>query len=294
MIDQLSALRLFVRVARSGSFSRAAREQNITQPTASRAIAGLEAAIGATLFTRTTRALTLTDAGSDYLQRIEPLLDTLDEANHAVRASGAVRGLIRVGLTSSLAVRAVIPLLPQFIETHAGVKVELIIDDKMQDLVVEGVDVALRFGPLADSTAVARHLVTWNRVVVAAPAYVKKMGLPSVPAELAAHSAIVRHAGNGAAWSFSRDGSETTVRVEGPVVSSTNEGALAACIAGLGVVSTTLFSCRNELASGELIRVLPDWDLSPVAIYAVFAGGRATKPAARAFAEFLMRELPSV
>lgn len=238
--------------------------------------------------------MTLTDAGSDYLERIEPLLDTLDEANHAVRGSGAVRGLIRVGLTSSLAVRAVIPLLPQFIETHAGVKVELIIDDKMQDLVVEGVDVALRFGPLADSTAVARHLVTWNRGGVAAPAYVKKMGLPSVPAELAAHSAIVRHAGNGAAWSFSRDGRETTVRVEGPVVSSTNEGALAACIAGLGMVSTTLFSCRNELASGDLIRVLPDWNLSPVAIYAVFAGGRATKPAARAFAEFLMRELPSV
>jgi DNA-binding transcriptional LysR family regulator len=294
MIDQLSALRLFVRVARTGSFSRAAREHNITQPTASRAIAALEAEIGAMLFTRTTRALSITDAGCNYLERIEPLLDALDEANHALRGDDQLRGAIRVGVTSSMATRAVIPLLPQFLATHPEVKVELIISDEMQDLVLEGVDVALRFGNLADSTAVARHMVDWSRVVVATPGYADKSGLPGIPAELANHSVIVRHAGKAATWSFSKEGREVSVRVDGPVVTSTNEGALAACLAGLGIVSSTLFSCQQELASGALIRVLPDWEMRPVSIYAVFASGRAAKPAARSFAEFLMRELPVV
>ncbi|WP_295998797.1 LysR family transcriptional regulator [Rugamonas sp.] len=294
MIDQLSALRLFVRVARSGSFSRAAREQHITQPTASRTIAALETEIGAALFTRTTRALTLTEAGADYLERIETLLDALDQANHAVRGSGELRGVLRVGLSSSMAVRAVIPLLPSFAEAHPALRIELIINDQRQDLIVEGVDIALRFGAMADSGAVARLLVRWPRLIAAAPSYLARRGVPRSPAELARHSAILPHAGVGAGWTFRRDGQETTVRVDGQIMVTAHDGAIAAAVAGLGIVAATRLSCRLELASGALVPLLAEWEMSDVTVNAVFASGRAAKPAARALAQFLIERLPQL
>lgn len=292
MIDQLSALRLFVRVARSGSFSRAAREHNITQPTVSRTIAALEAEIGAALFTRTTRALTLTEAGADYLERVETLIDALDEANHAVRGSGELRGVLRVGLSSSMAVRAVIPLLPQFAEAHPALRIELIVNDKRQDLIVEGIDIALRFGAMSDSTAVARPLATWPRIIAAAPSYLARMGVPATPADLARHSAILSHSGIGAGWTFAKDGQQVTVRVDGQIMSTSHDGTFAAAVAGMGIIWATRPACREELASGALVRLLPDWDMPPLPLSAVFAGGRAAKPAARALADFLARQLP--
>jgi DNA-binding transcriptional LysR family regulator len=291
MSDQLSALRLFVRVARMGSFSRAALEGHITQPTASRIIATLEEEIGAKLFTRTTRALTLTEAGADYLDRVEPVLIALDEAEHAVRGTGELRGMLRVGLSSTLAVRVVIPTLPLFADAHPALRLELLMDDKRQDLVTEGVDIALRFGPIADSTAVARHLADWPRIIAAAPAYLQREGMPEAPADLATHSAINGHAGVGPGWSFQKGDDWQTLRMDGRVMVTANEGAIVAAVAGLGIVATTLLACQRELASGALVRLLPDWDMGSIPIHAVFASGRAAKPAARAFAEFLMQEL---
>jgi DNA-binding transcriptional LysR family regulator len=154
MNDRLFALRLFARVARTGSFSRAGREFGLSQPSASRIIAALERDVGAVLLMRTTRAVTLTEAGTDYLARIEPLLAELEEADHAARGTGEIRGLLRVGLSSSFAVREVIPRLPGFMDRHPALRIDLLMSDQHQDLLSEGVDVALRFGPLKDSNAV--------------------------------------------------------------------------------------------------------------------------------------------
>ena len=173
MNDRLASLRLFVRVARRGSFSAGGRELDIPQPTASRMIANLEREMGAALFTRTTRAVTLTEAGTDFLARIEPILAALDEAEHAVLGTGELRGVLRVGISSTFAIREMAPRLPRFMEKHPALRVELLTDDLRQDFVNEGIDVGLRFGALPNSTAVARRIGTWPRVIVASPAYSK-------------------------------------------------------------------------------------------------------------------------
>jgi DNA-binding transcriptional LysR family regulator len=191
MSDRLLALRLFARIARTGSFSRAGRELGLSQPSASRIAAELERQVGAGLITRTTRGLTLTEAGADYLARIEPILVALEEADHAARGTGELRGTLRVSLPLGFGVREVIPRLPPFMELHPALHIDLSLNDRYQDLVTEGIDIALRFGALADSSTVARRLDSWPRLLVASPAYVARAGMPDTPDGLANHQVIV-------------------------------------------------------------------------------------------------------
>jgi DNA-binding transcriptional LysR family regulator len=288
MSDRLLALRLFARVARTGSFSRAGRELGLSQPSASRIAAALEREVGAALLTRTTRAVTLTEAGADYLARVEPILAALEEADHAARGTGELRGVLRVGLSSSLAVREVIPRLSALMSRHPALRVELLMNDQRQDLVIEGVDVALRFGMLGDSNATARLLGRVPRLLVASPAYLERAGMPATPDDLASHSVILGPAGIGSAgWAFERDGRMALARIEARLSVSMNEGSVAAAVAGLGIASTALLGCRTELANGTLVQVLADWRMELAELRAVFPAGRAATPAARAFTDHL-------
>ena len=292
MSDRLFALRLFTRVARTGSFSQAGREFRLSQPSASRIVAALERDIGTTLFTRTTRAVSLTEAGAEYLARIEPLLVALEEADHAARGTGEIRGLLRVGLSSSFAVREVIPRLPPVIASHRALRIDLLMNDQRQDLLGEGVDVALRFGLLPDTSATARRIGTVQRMLVAAPAYLEKAGTPTTPADLADHAIILGPTGlDAGAWTLRRDNQVVIARIESRLTISANEGAIAAAVAGLGIVSTGRWGCLAEIKSGALVQVLPDWQMESAEVHAVFPAGRATKPAARAFADYLARAL---
>ncbi len=295
MSDRLFALRLFTRVARKGSFSAAGRELGVPQSTVSRTIAALERGIGASLLVRNTRAVTLTDAGADFLMRLEPLLAELDDAEHAARGTGELRGVLRVSLGSSLAVRGVIPRMPPFMDRHPALQVDLILKDERQDLVVEGVDVALRFGPLLDSTATARHVGEWPRVLSASPGYLAKAGLPQTPADLSAHSVILGPASMKTNWSFRRDGgTATSVRVESRLRITGHEAAIAAAVAGMGIVMTSSGAVRREMETGQLIRVIADWDLGQLELNAVFPAGKAAKPAARALTDYLIDVLGDV
>ena len=291
MSDRLFALRLFARVARKGSFSAAGRELNIPQSTASRTIATLEREIGAALLVRTTRAVTLTDAGLDFLARIEPVLAELDEAEHAARGTGELRGVLRIGLGTNFGVREIIPRLSVFMTRHPALRIEMMMGDQRQDLVAEGVDVALRFGPLSDSTATARKVLAWPRVLAASPAYLDKAGIPITPTDLPGHAIILGPAGLGGHWSFRKDGAATTFQVEGKLIIRASLGAVAAAVQGLGIVMTPLGACRRELQRGELVRLLPEWDAGTVELNAVYASGRAAKPSARAFVDYLIAAL---
>ena len=292
MSDRLLALKTFVRVARLGSFSRAARELGLSQPSASRIVSALEREVGAALMLRTTRAVTLTEAGTEYLARVEPLLAALEDADHAARGTGELRGTLRVGLSSSFAVREVIPRLPPFMARHPGLRIDLAIDDQYQNLVVEGVDVALRFGALTDSNATARLLDTSPRLLLASPDYLRRAGTPRKPADLAEHSVIVGPTGGApSVWSFEQQGRRTTVRIDGRLTISSNEGAVRAALAGLGIVSTVVWGCRSDLESGNLVHVLADWNTERVELHAVFPAGRAAKAAARAFTDHLAHAL---
>jgi DNA-binding transcriptional LysR family regulator len=292
MSDRFFALRLFARIAHTGSFSRAGRELGLSQPSASRIAAELEREVGAALLTRTTRGVTLTEAGADYLVRIEPLLAALEEADHAARGTGELRGTLRVAVSVNFAVREVIPRLPDFMQRHPALQIDLAVDDRRQDLVNESIDVALRWGALTDSNVTARRLGASPRLLVASPAYLARAGSPDTPESLANHEVIIGPLGAGLGWwSFQRDGRSTSVRVEGHLTTSTNQAATAAAVVGLGIVSLGLWNCRPELASSALVQALADWQLKPIELHAVFAAGRAAKPSARAFVEYLASAL---
>src|SRR6201981_2935116 len=156
MNDRFESLQLFVRVPRTGSFSVAGRELGITQPTASRTLAALEKKVGTALFTRTTRAVTLTEAGADYLARVEAILASLDEADHAARGTGELRGILRIAASTSFAVRTLMPILGGFADAHPQLRLELNLHDHRQDLVGDAVDVAVRIGTLNDSSLIAK------------------------------------------------------------------------------------------------------------------------------------------
>jgi DNA-binding transcriptional LysR family regulator len=290
MSDTVSALKLFVRVARLGSFSRAGLEFGLPQPSVSRTIRALEREVGAGLLNRTTRAVRLTEAGADYLARVEPILTALEEANHVVRGTGELRGVLRIGLGSSSAVREIIPRLPKFMDSHPRLRIDLAVDDRLQDLVTEGVDVALRFGAPSDSTAIARRIAVWPRLLVASPDYLARAGIPNTPTDLSTHTVITRPGGSGPSWSFRRHGRVASVRVAGRLAVTLHEAAIAASVAGLGIVSTSLWACRQEIASEALVRVLPDWNIGQLELNALLAAGRAAKPSARLFTEFLVAE----
>lgn len=292
MTDRFFALRLFLRVARTRSFSKAGREFGLSQPSVSRILAELEREVGASLLARTTRAVTLTEAGADYLARIEPILEALEEADQAVRGSGHFRGKLRVGLSSGFGAREVIPRLGGFMAQHPDLCIDLVMKDERQDLIGEGVDLVFRFGALTDSSAKMLHIGRTDRLLIAAPAYLQRHGTPATPADLAHHAIIIGPAGVKAeGWRFEKNGRRVSVRINGRLSAGQHEGVVAATVAGLGIASTALWGCRREIEDGSVVPVLPDWRMEPAEVNAIFTAGRATRPAARALAEYIAAEL---
>jgi DNA-binding transcriptional LysR family regulator len=292
MNDRFYSLMLFARVARTASFSIAGREMGISQPTASRIVAALEKQVGAALLTRTTRTVTLTEAGTDYLARVEEILAALEEADHAARGTGELRGVLRIAMSTSAAVRTVLPRMTRFTDLHPNLRVEFVLNDEKQDLVGDAVDVALRIGSLADSSAVARKIGVVHRALAASPAYIAKAGMPQTPSDLSNFSIIVGPAGRGMeGWIFRKNGKTTSVRVDGRFILNGGEGATAAAVAGLGIISAGALGMLRELESGLLVRVLPDWEMGSADVHVVLPAGRAAKPSARAFADFIGKEL---
>jgi hypothetical protein len=176
------------------------------------------------------RAVTLTEAGLDYLARIEPILAALEEADHAARGTGELRGLLRVAASATFAAREVIPRLPGFTRLYPALRIEFVLSDQRQDLVNEAVDVALRIGVLNDSNAVARRIGVTHRILAASPTYLERAGTPKIPSDLSTHAVIVGPAAAGMkGWTFHKDGKATSVRVEGQIISNGSEGSRGSC-----------------------------------------------------------------
>lgn len=292
MADSFSTLRLFCRVARTGSFTAAGKELGLSQPSVSRIISKLENELRVQLFTRTTHAISTTEAGEEYLTRVEPILAQMEEANHAIRGDGELRGRLRVGCANSFAQREVIPVLPAFLSAHPNLRFDLVLTDTYQDLIDQGIDVAIRFGPVGDSTMVARKLGTTERLLAASPGYLKEAGVPKTPPDLLKHQIVLGPSSWGnSAWSFEKDGKVQSIKVDGHISITVNEGTTVAAAQGMGIVSTSFWGCKSELKDGTLVRVLPEWRIGPVEVNALLAGGRQTKPSARAFALYLQERL---
>jgi DNA-binding transcriptional LysR family regulator len=220
MSDRLQELAVFVRAAESGSFSKAARELGLSQPSVSRIIGDLETRLGVKLLLRTTRRITATDAGALFLTRAREVLSDIEDAEDAARGIDSLRGTIRITMPVMYGSRNIIPRLPKFLAAHPLLRVELSVVDERQDLVAEGTDVAIRLGLLNDSGFGVRSLGILPRLVVASPSYLAIRGAPKTPADLASHDCIFGPGQSGrTSWSFTRNGTETSVDVRGRIAS---------------------------------------------------------------------------
>lgn len=292
LVTDVQTFKLYSRVARLGSFSAAARECGLAQSQVSRMIADLEAHLGARLLARTTRAVVPTEAGSEFLARIETILAALEDAENSIRETSELRGTLRVAMPSTLAIRVVLPRLAAFTEQHPQLQVDVMLDDRPQDMVREAVDVGLRVGPLPDMAGTARQIGTMRRVVVAAPSYLSRHGTPGHPLDLTRHRLVGGPAGaHPTSWQFERDGDQQTVDLRPQLTVNDTSGAIAAALGGLGIVSSTSWACHADIDSGALIKLLPDWKMVDLPVHAYFPNGRATRMAARAFVAFIETKL---
>ena len=293
-LKDILTLRLYTRVARLGSFSAAARESGLAQSQVSRMIAELEAGLGARLLSRTTRAVVPTEAGLEFLTRIEPILAAVDDAENSVRESGELRGLLRIAMPSTMGIRVVIPRLAAFTERHPLLQLELLLEDRWQDMVKDAVDVGIRVGNLPDLAGTAKLIGTMQRVIVASPAYLARQGTPHTPTDIKGHRIIGGPAGSHmSSWQFHRDGKSVSITPAAQISTNDTAGAMAAAAGGLGITSTTSWACELELISGDLVRLLPEWTMAELPVHAYFPMGRTTRLAARAFADYLAGSLAS-
>jgi DNA-binding transcriptional LysR family regulator len=276
MADRLAAFETFVRVVEAQSFTAAAKTLGSSQSRVSKAIAALEARLGARLIARTTRHLTLTPAGSELYLKARAILAAVEEAEAAVRAD-EIRGRLKVNTSAMLALPLVQPALLAFKELHPGLSIELVMDDKRIDPVEEGVDLIVRVGALDDSRLVARRAGAAGLGFYAAPGYLARAGTPLTRADLAEHTVIglpERRGARGPA-EFSRD-----------IVVSNALLAHAAAVGGAGIAVLTQFLAEPDVAAGRLVPLLADMALPEVDISFLHPFGREAPAKIRAFMDF--------
>ena len=292
MNDRLLQLALFVRTVESGSFSKAAREFGLSQPSVSRAIAALERRLGVKLLVRTTRQVSPTDAGEALLGRARDALLAVDDAESAARGADRLSGVLRVALPPEYAVRRIVPLLPAFFDRHPLLKIDLMMSDRYENLIAEGADLALRIGDLPDSSFVARKLESARRLFIAAPSYLARRGAPSSLADLARHDLISGPIGAGEeTWAARRDGRIERQALDPRIRTRSATGVVACAAAGLGIASASAWMSAAALAAGEVVEILAEYALDPVQAYVIFPAGRRPSQRARAFSDYLEQAL---
>lgn len=280
----------FVCTVEAGSFSAAARRLNVGQPAVSKAITQLEERLQARLLLRSTRGLATTETGQAYYESARRAIAMVDEADGMARGvSAELAGKLRVCAAVTFARLHVVPHIKRFLDRHPALEVEVMLDDRQIDLIENGVDVALRMGDLGDSSMTARRIATGRRLVVAAPAYLAERGTPHTPTDLAQHEAVVylKDSGGAATWTFERDSTELSVTVSGRLRVSAAEGVRAAVCGGAGVAIASEWMFAPELASGAVTRLLPEWSLPAIDLWAVYPSGRLASAKARAFTAFV-------
>ena len=290
-MDRLAALEIFVRVVDAGSFSAVARHRRMGQPAISKAVVQLEEWLGVSLLMRSTRSVVPTEAGRVFYERAKRTIEEADEA--VLAAQGSAKGLsgtLRVSASICFGRLHIIPRLSAFLAEHPDLDLELVLDDRLVDLVNEGIDVALRTGAMPNSNMTARRIAEGRSVVVATPAYLQRHGTPTSPDELRNHQAIVLTRGAGRdSFTFRKAGAEAPVTLQGRLRITQAEGLREAvtCDLGLAVTAEWLFS--PELKSGQVVPILQDWALPTTHLFAVYPTGRLASTKARAFVSFVER-----
>ena len=298
MLDRVTGLQVFSRVAALGSLSAAARALGMSQTMATRHMAALEDRLGVKLVHRTTRRITLTEPGRRYLDSVERILEELEEADAtAVAERVEVSGTLRLNAPVSFGVRVLAPMLPDLSARHPGLSVDLGLNDRMVDLVEEGWDVALRIGRLTQGDLIARRLAPCRMALAAAPSYLSARGTPRRVEDLAGHNCLqytLSHALAGREWAFGRDAA-LRVTVQGNLQASNGDALLMAARAGQGIVYEPTFILGDDLRAGSLVALTLDHP--PVAldgVYAVYPSNRRPPARLRAFVDWIAERCAGV
>lgn len=292
-MDRLLAMQIFVRVVETGSFSAVARERGSTQSALSKQVASLERQLGATLLTRTTRSLALTDHGERYFQEARRLIGEIAEAEGLLKhGEQQLSGWLRVATSVGFGLRVLMPHIKHFLLAHPDVKIDLKLHDNVVDLVEQGIDIAVRIGQLADSGLVARRIGSSTSAVVASKGYVQALPvgrLPRVPQDLQQHPCIVyTELSTRNIWRFKgADASAVSVSVEGPLQTNSSEVIRAAVLDGMGIGYAPRWMMQDLLESGALQVLLPDWSAKSLPIHLVSPAHRRHAAKVRAFSEYL-------
>jgi DNA-binding transcriptional LysR family regulator len=295
MPDRITGLQVFVRVAALGSLSAAARSLGMSQTMATKHVAAIEKRLGVRLLHRTTRRLTLTEAGQRYRDAAERMLSDLEEAEAAVAADRLeARGTLRVNIPVSFGVREIAPLLPAFARAYPAVTVELGLNDRMVDLIEEGWDMAVRIGSLADSSLNARKLAPCRMALCAAPSYLAENGTPKTVEELKRHNCLgytLSRSVGPDRWDFGAGG-EVKVLIGGNLRANSGDALVAAAIAGQGIVYQPTFLVSSEIHAGQLVSLQLDHPpFDAPGVFALHPSGRQPPAKVRAFIDFLLKHM---
>ena len=298
MLDRVTGMQVFARVAALGSLSAAARALGMSQTMATKHMAAIEERLGVKLLHRTTRRLTLTEAGRNYLEAVERILSDIEDADAAASAETVeVRGTLRLNAPVSFGIRELAPLLPELAARHPALTVDLGLNDRRVDLIEEGWDLVIRIGSLENSTLISRRLAPCRTAVCAAPSYIAAHGRPRTINDLAKHNCLgytLSRAVGADRWSFGDKG-QAVVAIQGTLKANNGDALVAAAIAGQGIIYQPTFLVAREIRAGLLTPLELDHDpLELDGIFAVYPADRRPPAKVRAAIDFLVERLGPV
>ena len=289
-MDRFTGMAVFAKVVEAASFAAAARYFDMSPAMVSKHIQTLEARLGARLLNRTTRRVSPTEVGQDYYERCLRILSDLEEAEQAAGdLQSAPRGLLRVTAPVSHGTHCLAPLIADYLKIYPEVSIDLSLDDHYVDLIEKRFDLAIRIGTLADSSLIARKLGSLSVVACASPAYLQSKGTPQTPHDLIEHNCLVYNFGSAhGAWHFlDKDGKEDAIRVSGRFMASSPDALRTLALKDVGIVLAPDRLVDNDLASGRLVHLLPDYRTEETAVQAVYPHSQCLSAKTRTFIDFL-------
>ncbi len=297
-MDLFSNIKLFVQTIEVGNFSALGRQLHMAPSSISRQINALEKSLGVRLLQRTTRNISLTEAGQIYYERVSKILGDLDEAQLAItQLQAKPKGILRINVAIPLGERKIVPLIPKFLALYPELKVDLTLDDHAIDLVEERVDISIRIGRMSDSSIVARKLADNQFVICASPQYFETHGHPKVPDDLSHHNCIInKNFYNNNTWLLHKGNSSQTISVTGNFQANTGGALYNAMLSHLGIAVLPTWFVGEDIKQGSLQLALEDYEINlpnmtDSAIYALYPAGQYLPPKVRVFIDFLIKKL---
>ncbi|MDB5215244.1 MAG: transcriptional regulator, LysR family [Myxococcaceae bacterium] len=289
--DRLAAMEIFVRVVDGGSFSAAATQLGVGQPAVSKTVAQLEERLGVRLLVRSTRSLSLTDAGRRFYENAKGAIDSVNQAERVARGAGGLSGTLRVSASLCFSRIHLMPRLPEFLAQHRDMDINIIVNDRYVNLADEGVDLALRTGTLTDTSLNVRKIARVPMRVMATNAYWRAHEKPKTPDDLLAHECVIleREGKSMDEWLFRKGALECTMKMRGRLTMTAAEAVREAVLSRVGIVVVSEWLFSPELASGAVESVLDDWVLPMHDLWAVFPSGGLASAKAREFVGFAER-----